>query len=370
MSAESSNGVKAIPNVRPIQPYHDPRVQLRQAYLNGNLYGYLFSQRLPGTKNHGTIILVHGFADISHTWRYQIPYLVSLGLDVIAVDCLGYGRSECAPIASAESYNWERCCDDLVALCNSFDLESAIFCGHGTGAQICYRLALHRPKLVRAIISIAAWFEPPGLDIRPAIESNEQERSLFDRGVLDENVKSREELKRFLLAVFSEKLFDYALALASDSEDIGDVDSSAVVKKLLDVETLNFYVNEFKRSGVSGALQHQRFATTNRNYKNDNFSEDSERRRKAILLLNTTKDTAIASKEAEHRDFEMPNLTFQSIEASSRWPHLENPENVNSFLGEWLDAKVFNKKAVSATPSEQQFQSGMDAWFAKFQRTI
>jgi hypothetical protein len=36
---------------------------------------------------------IHGFPDISMGWRYQIPMLLSLGLRVVAPDCMGYGRT-------------------------------------------------------------------------------------------------------------------------------------------------------------------------------------------------------------------------------------------------------------------------------------
>ena len=40
-----------------------------------------------------TLFQIHGFPDISMGWRYQIPMLLSLGLRVVAPDCMGYGRT-------------------------------------------------------------------------------------------------------------------------------------------------------------------------------------------------------------------------------------------------------------------------------------
>jgi pimeloyl-ACP methyl ester carboxylesterase len=64
----------------------DSRVQLRSAHLRGRTYGYLYAPA-PGAK--GTVILIHGFPDISMGWRYQIPLFLSMGYSVIAPDCMG-----------------------------------------------------------------------------------------------------------------------------------------------------------------------------------------------------------------------------------------------------------------------------------------
>lgn len=39
----------------------------------------------------GTVIMVHGFQDLSFGWRYQIPSLLDQGFRVTAIDCTGYG---------------------------------------------------------------------------------------------------------------------------------------------------------------------------------------------------------------------------------------------------------------------------------------
>ena len=39
------------------------------------------------------VILLHGFPDSRHTWRYQIPALLDAGYRVIVPDLRGYGES-------------------------------------------------------------------------------------------------------------------------------------------------------------------------------------------------------------------------------------------------------------------------------------
>jgi pimeloyl-ACP methyl ester carboxylesterase len=52
-----------------------------------------YLEALPKGTPKGTIVLIHGFPDISLGWRYQIPYLVELGYRTIALDCMGYGKT-------------------------------------------------------------------------------------------------------------------------------------------------------------------------------------------------------------------------------------------------------------------------------------
>lgn len=47
----------------------------------------------PKGESKGTVVLVHGFPDISLAWRYQVPMLLDLGMRCIAIDCMGYGET-------------------------------------------------------------------------------------------------------------------------------------------------------------------------------------------------------------------------------------------------------------------------------------
>lgn len=54
-----------------------------------------YLEALPKGESKGTIVLVHGFPDMSLAWRYQIPFLVGLGYRTLAIDCMGYGKTVC-----------------------------------------------------------------------------------------------------------------------------------------------------------------------------------------------------------------------------------------------------------------------------------
>jgi soluble epoxide hydrolase / lipid-phosphate phosphatase len=101
-------------------------VQYKTAVLNGRTYSYILAE--PQGKCLDTIFLVHGWPDMAFGWRYQIPFLASLGLRVVAPDMMGYSGTD-AP-ESPTFYTCKRAADDLAALANELGLSRIILGGH------------------------------------------------------------------------------------------------------------------------------------------------------------------------------------------------------------------------------------------------
>ena len=60
---------------------NDSRIQYKTANLNGVTYSYILAE--PADRPKNTIVLIHGWPDLSLGWRYQIPLLTSLGFRVL-----------------------------------------------------------------------------------------------------------------------------------------------------------------------------------------------------------------------------------------------------------------------------------------------
>jgi len=98
------------------------------------------------------LVLVHGFgASIGH-WRKNIPVLANAGYRVFAVDLLGFGGSEKAPI----NYSM----DVWVELLKDFWLEniqeSAVFVGNSIGALISLIVIAQYPEIAAGGVLINA----------------------------------------------------------------------------------------------------------------------------------------------------------------------------------------------------------------------
>ena len=65
-------------------------------------------------------------------WRYQVPYLLSLNLQVVVPDMLGYGRTS-AP-ESAEEYTLKKMSAHIATLIKEVTDQPIILGGHDWGA--------------------------------------------------------------------------------------------------------------------------------------------------------------------------------------------------------------------------------------------
>lgn len=125
--------------------------------IGSNTYHYLRCK--PSGEPIGTIVLLHGFPDLSYRWRYQIPALTSLGFQVIAPDMLGYGRSS-APVALTK-FSLKSMSNDLATLINRIvPGEQVILGGHDWGGAMVYRTALWHPELFKGIFSVCTPYFP------------------------------------------------------------------------------------------------------------------------------------------------------------------------------------------------------------------
>ncbi|SCO54727.1 related to epoxide hydrolase [Fusarium fujikuroi] len=136
----------------------DPRVATSASTVDGKSYSYI--RAIPTSDPIQTIFLLHGFLDLSFGWRHQIPYLASIGYQVIALDLLGCGGSD--KPHNLKNYTFKSVANDIKALAKSLvGEEQIILGGHGLGGAIVWRTAMWYPDLVLGIFSIAAPFLPP-----------------------------------------------------------------------------------------------------------------------------------------------------------------------------------------------------------------
>jgi pimeloyl-ACP methyl ester carboxylesterase len=131
---------------------------------------------------------MHGFPDISAGWRYQMPMLLSLGLRVVAPDCMGYGRTvrqsfshsllprfrrggadeeQDAPPYTLRDYGFKRVSDDMAELARQLGAEKIILGGHDWYVPV-YFLSSRTPQ---AVISAQSTACPLAHSCIPALTS-------------------------------------------------------------------------------------------------------------------------------------------------------------------------------------------------------
>ena len=98
-----------------------------------------------------TIVIIPGLIGSTYSWRLVTPELVAAGRRVIIVDLLGTGSSSRPHKAdyslTAQSRRVEQVLDSL-------GVRDAVVLTHAIAGSVAYRLALHRPEQVKAIVAI------------------------------------------------------------------------------------------------------------------------------------------------------------------------------------------------------------------------
>jgi pimeloyl-ACP methyl ester carboxylesterase len=90
------------------------------------------------------VLLLHGWPDDRTIWRYQLPYLSSLGFRAIAVDWIGHGESS-AP-TNARRYHVSQLGADTIALLDELQIDRVHLIAHDYGATVSWETVANYPS--------------------------------------------------------------------------------------------------------------------------------------------------------------------------------------------------------------------------------
>ena len=103
------------------------------------------------------VLCLHGFPDQARSFRHQVPALVDAGYRVVAPYMRGY-----APTSTPKDGRFDAMAlaDDVVALLDALEAETAIVFGHDWGAVATYFAALLAPARLTKIVTAAVPYGP------------------------------------------------------------------------------------------------------------------------------------------------------------------------------------------------------------------
>jgi len=107
-----------------------------------------------GDPSGAPVLLLHGFPEISHSWRHQLPALAGAGFHVVAPDLRGYGGSD-RP-SPVDAYAAPKLVGDIAGLIRALGHESAHVVGHDWGGGLAWGLAGNLPAMVRSLTVLNA----------------------------------------------------------------------------------------------------------------------------------------------------------------------------------------------------------------------
>jgi pimeloyl-ACP methyl ester carboxylesterase len=139
-----------------------------------------------GAADAPPIVFVHGWPELSASWRHQLPCFASLGFRAIAPDMRGYGRSSVYP--RHEDYALQHAVADMLELLASLGRERCVWVGHDWGAPVVWSLASHHPQACVGVANLCVPYFAKGFcpdEVVPFVDRTIYPEARFPAGQWD-----------------------------------------------------------------------------------------------------------------------------------------------------------------------------------------
>ncbi|KAL7624838.1 hypothetical protein AAE478_004052 [Parahypoxylon ruwenzoriense] len=280
--------------------------------------------------------------DLGMGWRYQVPYLVSLGLQVIVPDMLGYGQTS-APESPGE-YTMKKMAAHIAAIIKANTDKSIILGGHDWGGAFVWRMAMYYPELVSAVFSFCVPYTPPS----PVLITTEQliqrvptfrYQLILASGAVEVAVgKSPEKISAFLSGNFGGTTSEGEMVFTPDHGIHADRLNRVCASPLVSAEMISHYVQEYSRSGLRGPCNWYRTRELNAEdelpiaagYADFRFGIP------AMIVMAENDIVLVPSLADGQEKYFASGLKNEVIPGSSHWVLIEKPEEANRHLRDFI----------------------------------
>ena len=317
---------------------------------------YLAGGAAPATP----ILFLHGWPELSISWRHQLPVFAGLGFRAIAPDMRGYGRSGVYP--RHEDYALTEIVADMIELLDSIGAEKAVWVGHDWGSPVVWSIAQHHPQRCHGVASLCVPYQPQGFRVETAT-------LLADRTIYPEDKfpAAQWDYQLFYRENFAKACSGFesnvratvrALFRAGSPAGKGKPARTALVRAnggwfgpqntapevprdaaVLSQADEDRYVAALERTGFFGADSWYMNAEPNSAFAAR--AKANWRLTMPVLFLHAAYDyvcETIDSRLAEPMRANCTNLTEATV-ASGHWMAQEKPLDVNAALAKWLAAQ-------------------------------
>lgn len=292
------------------------------------------------------VLFLHGFPELWYSWRYQLPYLAESGYRAIAVDLRGYGQSSVPD--NVRSYSMRNMVEDIVQLLNELNLDRVALVGHDWGANIAWTCAQMHPERFNVLITLSVPFSPrPPMPLTELIKKNSSSFNWLmyfqEEGIAESELENDIEtsLRRIYYGLSGDAPDELPAKLVAqlpkDSTLLDPIPDPQSLPKWLQKEDLTYFVNNFKLTGFTGALNRYR------NVDYDWADLEKESQRKVIqptLFIGGELDTATRfnKRGLEAMNQYVPNIKDKIIiPGSGHYVQQEANEDVNRYIVEFLN---------------------------------
>jgi len=314
-----------------------------------------------GPKDGPPLLFLHGWPELSRSWRHQLPCFAALGFRVIAPDMRGYGRS--SVYAAHGDYAQEPIVADMLELADALGIGKAVWVGHDWGSPVVWNLASHHPERCHAVANLCVPYA--ALD-----HGWEFTLSLVDRRIYPEDkfpygqweyIRFYEENFEKATKVLEANPYNTVRALfrKGNPADQGKPSRTAFVRQaggwfggaaaapefphdpdVATEEDLLAYAAALQRNGFFGPDSWYMNRAANAAYSAR--ATNGGRLDLPVLFLEAQYDYTCethTSRLADPMRAQCRNLTYHTIQ-SGHWMAQERPLEVNAALAQWLATKV------------------------------
>ena len=303
--------------------------------------GIELSVHLAGPETGPAVLLVHGWPELAHSWKHQIPALADAGYCVIAPDLRGFGGSDCPP--DAADYGIDDLVGDLTGLLDALGHDQAIFVGHDWGGIIVWHAAMLAAERVAGVIGVNTPHLPRGSEppLKAFHEIGGDDHYIVrfqEEGYAESRFTGREDdffafmFGRPLSAASAENALPGVSHLPRRFEDFKGRDEADIV------------VPAAERAHYAEAYRKTGFASTIHMYRN--FDANWERmggvdHRLAMpcLMVSAERDVFLSPAMTRWMPALCKDVEMHTIEACGHWTMWEAPDSLNRLMLDWLDRR-------------------------------
>lgn len=308
------------------------------------------------------IAFLHGWPELSISWRNQLPVFAELGFRCVAPDMRGYGRS--SVYERHEDYAVEHIVRDMIELLDSLQRKKAVWVGHDWGSPIVWSIASHHPDRCHGVASLCVPYFPAGFapqSFLPLVDRTLYPESEFPAGQWDYQLFYEENFAA-ACAAFDANPRNTVKALfrKGDAAARGQPARTASIRKqggwfggagrtAPDVPRDADVLTEADLAAYAAALERNGFFGPDSWYMNHDRNAayaakapDGGRLTMPVLFLHATNDLicdTTGSRLAEPMREHCADLT-EAVIRSGHWMAQENPVAVNAALAKWLAVKL------------------------------
>ena len=310
-----------------------------------------------GSPDAPPIVFVHGWPELSISWRHQLPCFADLGFRAVAPDMRGYGRS--GVYRRHEDYALQHIVGDMTDLLDALGRDKAIWVGHDWGSPVVWALASHHPERCFGVANLCVPYFAKGFapeTMQPLIDRSVYPEAEYPAGQWDYQLFYEESFDK-ASAAFEANVANTVKALfrKGNPRGKGKPSRTAVVRREggwfggagqapdLPMDTDLLTQNDFET--YVAALQSNGFFGPDSWYMNRARNLDFASRAKnaglltmPVLFLHGEYDytcETVTSRLAEPMRQDVTNLTEVTV-ASGHWMAQEKPAVVNAALAKWL----------------------------------